>query len=122
MSQTYNLKLTINKELSSIRLDKILTKKLERISRSQIKILIQNGNVIKNDEKITDPSYLVKENEKFVVSITQYKPTKYEPENIKLDIIYEDEDLIIINKQETIIIQGVSIMHLAAEQVIWVVV
>ena len=103
MNQTYNLKLTINKELSSIRLDKVLAKKLEKISRSQIKILIQNGNVIKNDEKITDPSYLVKENEKFVVSIIQYKLTKYKPENIKLDIIYEDEDLIILNKQAGIV-------------------
>ena len=52
MSETYNLKLTINKELSSIRLDKILTKKIDRISRSQIKILIQNGNVKKIIKKL----------------------------------------------------------------------
>ena len=43
MSEFYNIKITINKELSAIRLDKVLTKKIDKFSRSQIKILIQNG-------------------------------------------------------------------------------
>jgi len=103
MKETYNLKITINKELSLVRLDKVLTKKINRISRSQIKILIQTGNIKKNDEIITDPSYLVKENDIFDISIIQFKPTKYKPEKIKLNIIYEDQDLIIINKEAGIV-------------------
>lgn len=99
MNQTYNHKVNINKELSSIRLDKILTKKLERYSRMQIKMLIKSGNVRLNEQPILDPSYLVRENDKFDVSITHSEEIKYKAEDIKLDILYEDDDLIIIDKQ-----------------------
>ena len=47
MNEFYKLKIIINKEQSSERLDKILTKKLDKFSRSQVKILIKNGNVKK---------------------------------------------------------------------------
>ena len=52
MNETYTHKLNINKELSSIRLDKVLTKKLEKYSRMQIKMLIKNGNVKLNNDLI----------------------------------------------------------------------
>ena len=103
MNETYTHKVNINKELSLIRLDKILTKKLEKYSRMQIKMLIKNGNVKLNNHPIHDPSYLVKQNDKFEISIIQHNKTKYSGEDIKLDIIYEDEDLIVINKQAGIV-------------------
>ena len=103
MSEFYNIKITINKELSAIRLDKVLTKKIDKFSRSQIKILIQNGNVKKNNKIFNDSSYLVKEGDSFDINIIERKSTKYKPENINLDIIYEDSDLIIINKQSGIV-------------------
>ena len=103
MSEFYNIKITINKELSSLRLDKVLSKKIDKLSRSQIKILIKNGNVKKNNNIFTDSSYLVKESDIFYVQIIENKTTKYKPENIKLDIVYEDDDLIIINKKSGIV-------------------
>ncbi len=103
MNETYNHKVTINKELSSIRLDKILTKKLEKLSRMQIKTLIKNGNVKKNNFPILDPSYLVRENDSFEISIIKTKETKYTAEEIDLKIIYEDDDLIVIDKQAGIV-------------------
>ena len=103
MNETYNHKVNINKELSSIRLDKILTKKLEKYSRMQIKMLIKNGNVKLNNQPILDPSYLVRENDKFEISIIQSNKTKYTGENIRLDLIYEDTDLLVINKQAGIV-------------------
>ncbi len=63
MNKAYIHKVKINKELSSMRLDKILTKKLEKLSRMQIKTLIKSGNVNLNGLPILDPSYLVRENE-----------------------------------------------------------
>ena len=99
MNKTYNHKVNINKELSSTRLDKILTKKLEKYSRMQIKMLIKSGNVNLNEQPIFDPSYLVRENDKFEISIIQPDEIKYKAENIKLDIVYEDDDLLVINKQ-----------------------
>ena len=103
MNETYNHKVIINKELKSIRLDKVLTKKLNKYSRMQIKMLIKNGNVMLNDQQIFDPSYLVRENDKFEVSIIQSDTIKYVGEDIKLKIIYEDSDLLIIDKQAGIV-------------------
>ena len=103
MNETYNHKVNINKELSSIRLDKILTKKLEKYSRMQIKMLIKNGNVMLNNQPILDPSYSVRENDKFEISIIQSNKIKYLGEDITLDIIYEDDELLIINKQSGIV-------------------
>ncbi len=103
MNKTYNHKVIINKELSSIRLDKILTKKLEKYSRMQIKMLIKTRNVKLNGQPILDPSYLVREHDKFEVSINHTEEIKYKAEDIKLDIIYEDNDLLVINKQAGIV-------------------
>ena len=103
MNKTYNHKVNINKELSSIRLDKTLTKKLEKYSRMQIKVLIKNGNVKLNNQTILDPSYLVREHEKFEISIVHSDEIKYQAEDIQLDILYEDDDLLVINKKAGIV-------------------
>ena len=99
MSDFYNLKVNINKAQSTKRLDKALTNILGKLSRSHIKILIENGNVKKNNKIINEPSYLVKEGEIFEVSLIYNRPKKYDPEELNLEIIYEDEDLLVINKQ-----------------------
>ena len=99
MSDFYNLKVNINKAQSTKRLDKALTNILDKFSRSHIKILIENGNVKKNHKIINEPSYIVKEGEIFEVSLIYNRPNKYNPEELNLEIIYEDEDLLVINKQ-----------------------
>ena len=66
-------------------------------------MLIKNGNVMLNDQQIFDPSYLVRENDKFEVSIIRSDKIKYVGEDIKLNIIYEDNDLLIIDKPAGII-------------------
>ena len=54
MNKTYTHKVNINKELSSIRLDKVLTKKVDKLSRMHIKTLIKSGNV-----KLNNFQYLI---------------------------------------------------------------
>tara|TARA_Y100001970_G_scaffold286307_1_gene408145 strand:+ start:4895 stop:5968 length:1074 start_codon:yes stop_codon:yes gene_type:complete len=103
MNETYTHKVNINKELSSIRLDKILTRKLEKLSRMQIKVLIKSGNVKLNNQPILDPSYLVRENDNFEISILKPVENKYLGEDIKLNIVYEDNDLLIVDKQAGIV-------------------
>jgi len=103
MSDFYNLKVNINKAQSTKRLDKALTNILDKFSRSHIKILIENGNVKKNNKIINEPSYIVKEGEIFEVSLIYNRPNKYNPEELNLEIIYEDEDLLVINKQAGIV-------------------
>ena len=103
MNDFYNLKLNINKELSSQRLDKALSSSLEKYSRTQIKTLILSGNVIKDNLQIKDPSYITKENDIFTINIFIKNDIKHEPEDIDLNIVYEDEDLLIINKPPNIV-------------------
>jgi len=103
MNEFYNLKLTINKQLSSQRLDKVLVSKLEGYSRTQIKTLILNGNVCLDEKEIKDPSYITKENENYFINIILKQETKHLAENIDLNIIFEDEDLIVINKPPNLV-------------------
>lgn len=103
MNEFYNLKLTINKQLSSQRLDKVLVSKLEGYSRTQIKTLILNGNVSLDGKEIKDPSYITKENENYFINIILKQETKHSAENIDLNIIFEDEDLIVINKPPNLV-------------------
>ena len=103
MNEFYNLKLNINKELSSKRLDKAISSSLDNFSRTQIKTLILSGNVIKDNIQIQDPSYITKENDKFTINVFIKKNTKHDPEEIDLNIVYEDEDLLVINKPPNLV-------------------
>ena len=102
MEKFYNHKFTINKEQNNLRLDLALTK-LSSFTRSQIKIFLLSGNIKKNEKIIKDASYHVKIGEKYSIKIIIAKEEKHEAEDIPLDIIYEDEDIIIINKSSGIV-------------------
>ncbi len=103
MNDFYNLKISINKQLSSQRLDKVLVKCLNSYSRTQIKNIILNGNVLKDNVEIKDPSYITKENEDYDISIFFVQKKEHKPEDIKLNIIYEDESLLVINKPHNLV-------------------
>ena len=103
MDDFYNLKLNINKELSSQRLDKALSSSLSDYSRTQIKTLILSGNVLRDNKEIKDPSYITKENENYSINIFIKKIINHQPENIDLNIVYEDEDLLVINKPPNLV-------------------
>ena len=104
MNEFYNIKLNINKQLSSQRLDKALSSSLTEYSRTQIKTLILSGNVSKNGEEIKDPAHVTKENENFSINIILKKNIKHKPEKIDLKIIYEDDDLLVINKPHNLVV------------------
>jgi 23S rRNA pseudouridine1911/1915/1917 synthase len=97
MEKFYNLKIVINKAQKNFRLDQALAK-LSNFTRSQIKILLSNGNIYSNEKISKDASYKVKEGEKYILNLIIPKEEKFEAENIPLDIFFEDEDIIIINK------------------------
>ena len=81
----------------------MLVSKLEGYSRTQIKTLILNGNVCLDQKEIKDPSYITKENENYFINIILKQETKHSAENIDLNIIFEDEDLIVINKPPNLV-------------------
>ena len=79
------------------RLDIFLSENLVELSRSKIKYLIKNSKVLVNGE-IEDPDYKISLNDKIKIEIEKSKETYLEGEKIPLDIVFEDEDLIVINK------------------------
>ena len=98
MQKFYTYKIKINKEQNHKRLDIALTTLLNNLTRSQVKILLQNNNIKINNHIITDASYKVKEGEEYVVSSPNIQQTTYKAENISLKIEHEDEDIMVINK------------------------
>lgn len=81
------------------RLDKFLVVQLPNKSRSQIQRLIKNGNVKVDDLTVTKTGYLL-DKRGITVEITIPPPTTIDlqPENIPLDIIYEDDEVMVVNK------------------------
>nr|WP_321316038.1 RluA family pseudouridine synthase [uncultured Ligilactobacillus sp.] len=85
------------------RLDKVLAILLPEISRSQIKNLIENGNVTVNN-KSEKPKYKVKSGDQIKLIKPKPKKIDLEPENIDLDIVYEDNDVIVVNKPQGMVV------------------
>ncbi len=98
MEKFYSRKIVINKEQNLLRLDQALAR-LSNFTRSQIKILILNENVKKEGTTVKDASYKVKEGEEYFLTLVIPREEKYISEDIPLDIIFEDNDIIIINKR-----------------------
>ena len=97
MEKFYSRKIIINKEQNQLRLDQALAK-LSNFTRSQIKILLLNENIETENKVIKESSYRVKEGEKYILKLVIPKEQKFEAEDIPLDIVFEDNDIIIINK------------------------
>ena len=88
-------------EINDERIDTFLAKTLD-ISRSKAAKMIED-NVLVNNKKVKN-SYLVKENDK--ISITEYEEEEIKaiPEKMGLDIVYEDDDVIVVNKENGIVV------------------
>lgn len=84
------------------RLDHFLSERLERITRSRIQKLIKDGKVLV-DDKIAKSSHKVMPGERIIIEFPPPKTYDLVPEDIPLNIIYEDESLIVINKQAGIV-------------------
>ncbi len=80
------------------RLDHFLSERLERISRSKLQKLIKDGDITVND-KVVKPSHQVMPGARILITLPPPKTYELFPENIPMDIIYEDESLLVINKQ-----------------------
>ena len=91
-------KYIIPEHLIGQRLDKALSLLCHESTRSQIQKAIKNKQTILNNKIISNLSSRVKENDVIEINITEEIPENIEPANIPLDIVYEDSDLIVINK------------------------
>ena len=89
---------------SGARLDRLLADSLSAYSRSRMKSLIEDGRVTCAGETITDPSYRVKLGQIFAIFIPEAAPATPLPQAIPLTIVYEDEDLIVIDKTADMVV------------------
>ena len=94
----------INKINNGERLDVFLSKEITNLTRSYIKKLIVKNNVKLNKNVNSSPSTKLKTNDKITVNIIEEKPLELVPNEIKLDIVYEDADLLIINKPKGMVV------------------
>ena len=88
---------------SGVRLDKALAELDKDLSRMMIQKLIEENKVVVN-KKIEKPSYKVKENDIIELEVEKPKESKLKPEEIDLNVIYEDNDIIIINKAKGMVV------------------
>lgn len=94
---------TIDETSVGIRIDVFLSKELEGKSRSYIQNLIEAEKVLVNN-KLKKSNYKLNEGDNIAITIPEPAPLAVKPQDISLDIIYEDSDLIVINKPRGMVV------------------
>ena len=94
------MKLEVNSDFD--RLDSYLISKLDK-SRSKIQSMIKGGNILVNGN-VVKPSYVVKLGDIIDVDDIQEEVLSASPEKMDLDIVYEDDDVIVVNKANGIVV------------------
>ena len=98
------MKFLVKKSDDSKRLDIFLSEKIKHLTRSNIKKIIESKNV-KINKKIADsPSKKIKIDNEVVIKLLIKKSDKLLPNKIKLDICFEDKDILIINKPKGMVV------------------
>jgi len=98
------IEFSINKKNSGERLDIFLSKEITTLTRSYIKKLIEKNNVKLNEIINTSPSTRLKTKDKITINIFEEESLMITPYKIKLDIVFEDKDLLIINKPKGMVV------------------
>ena len=85
------------------RLDKFVSEQIPDLSRTRVKELIQDDNILVNQKK-EKVSYKVQAGDQIEVNVPAVKPLDVVPEDIPLDIVYEDDDVIVVNKPQGMVV------------------
>ncbi|MFD1672236.1 RluA family pseudouridine synthase [Agrilactobacillus yilanensis] len=85
------------------RLDKVLSAAFPEFTRSKIQNWIKNDAVMANDQPIK-ANYKVKLGDQITITVPEPKPLTAQPENIPLTIVYEDDDVIVVNKPQGMVV------------------
>lgn len=101
MSEQYSF--TADAQNAGIRLDRFLTDKIDNLTRSAIQKMIDDGEVSVNN-KVIRKNYKCKPDDEIIITIPDAKPMEAEAENIAIDIVYEDNDLLVVNKPKGMVV------------------
>ncbi len=92
------VEIVVDETLAGGRIDAVLAKAHDALSRNRIKDLILGGAVTVDGKPVGEPKYRVKAGETITLVAPPPEDAEPQPENIPLDILYEDDHLIVINK------------------------
>ena len=98
------INLTVNDDNQNKRVDFFISSIKKDISRSKIKILIEKGFLKINNIKILEPSKRIKLNDKIQLELPESKKLEIKPYKYKLNIVYEDNDILVINKPSGLVV------------------
>ncbi|NLP26648.1 MAG: RluA family pseudouridine synthase [Clostridiales bacterium] len=98
-----NITIIVEEEFEGLRLDKFLSGQDLGLTRTALQKLIENGGVLVNDKNITK-NYKQKSGDIIKISIPKPKSLDVIAENIPIEVVYEDEDLIIVNKPKGMVV------------------
>jgi 23S rRNA pseudouridine1911/1915/1917 synthase len=98
------IKLVVDEKCSNKRLDAFISSKITDVSRTRIKNLILEGMVKINNEISYEPSKKINLEDNLIIEIPPPKKTNIKPYNYNLDIIFEDDDIIMVNKPAGLVV------------------
>ena len=94
----------INDEQQSTRIDLVLSLQLQEVSRSFVQKLLEKGAVTVNGKVCDSKKYKVNNGDEIEITVPEPEELKIEAENIPLDIVYEDDDLMVVNKPRGMVV------------------
>lgn len=96
--------ITVDSEDAGKRLDAYLALKFEELSRNYAEILIREGNVSVNGDNGIAKKYKVKNGDEVAVILPEPKPLDVVAQNIPIEIVYEDDDVLVVNKPRGMVV------------------
>ncbi len=99
-----SIKFLVDEKNDGKRLDIFLSNKIDYLTRSNIKKIIEIGNVRVNNKIIVSSSKKVKKNDLITIKLLIKNSKKLTPNRIKLDICFEDKDILIVNKPKGMVV------------------
>ena len=102
MSDSYSVEVSDDK--AGVRLDKWLADSVEDLSRARLQALLAEGAVCLGEDCALSPKRKVKTGEVYAIQIPEPTPAEPEPQNIPLDVLYEDDAIIVIDKPPGLVV------------------
>ena len=87
-----------------MRLDAYLNDEIDDLTRSQIQKLIKDENILVNGQPVAKTGYKVVSGDKISVTIPEEQPIEAVAQNIPLDVVYEDQDVLVVNKPQGMVV------------------
>ena len=98
------IKFSVDLKNTGKRLDVFLAKNINEFTRSFIKKIIEHNQVKLNSKVLNSPSTKVKYKDQIIINVIESDEKSIKPKKIKLDIVYEDNDILIINKPKGMVV------------------